>query len=558
MSSQFNGEDFFEYWDSLGLFDNIQVILPPQFLVLFEIARNLFTDRTSADALNAIEEISKEEAVYVPEREQSISVNRIEHLVPLSDRMEIETYRNIIDLKRALPRELAQDDDIFTAKLFTKTLMVQKHYESESDHFKPVTTIINESGRDANRFEQIFYILLDTSRSMDLHMRAFYSKCIVAEFLRRKLTTNARLFFRTFDTQTGDLYKIEKKEDYPFLIEKVLFSTTGGVSTNLQKAVYQAIDDINYTKDMANAEILVVTDGVSRIDPDDMISRLGNTKLHVLKIGEDMPEPDFYEIKAAFAGEGVDFDPTSIKLKDVKNIINDPESAEKPLSAYEKRAYRLILDYSNRMFKDLKRVAKNYIEVGDLKTDALYDVSYENLENLFHWIKKLESTDPRFLNGDEKERLYKQVFFLGQYIKMLIESGKTNQVELKAFYSRIEKLKSALMQDPELFLLIVRSGKYHEDKKKLKLDRKEARKLMKKMSMKKQKITTEEMKRAQLTFSFEPGEGSTGMLFKLLFIKLMQFLKTLFTSPKSLFKKEKGEKFAGIEYYDGKDKKTLR
>jgi len=557
MSSQFNGEDFFEYWDSLGLFDNIQVILPPQFLVLFEIARNLFTDRTSADALNAIEEISKEEAVYIPEREQSISVNRIERQVPLSDKMEIETYKNIIDLKRALPRELAMDDDIFSAKLFTRTLMVQKHYESESDHFKPVTTIINESGRDANRFEQIFYILLDTSRSMDMHMRSFYSKCIVAEFLRRKLTTNARLFFRTFDTQTGDLYKIEKKEDYPFLIEKVLFATTGGVSTNLQKAVYQAVDDINYTKDMANAEILVVTDGVSRIDPDDMIARLGNTKLHVLKIGEDMPEPDFYEIKSAFAGEGVDFDPTSIKLKDVKNIINNPEASEKPLTAYEKRAYRLILDYSNRMFKDLKRVAKHYIEVGDLKTEGLYDVSYENLENLFHWIKKLESTDPRFLNGDEKERLYKQVFFLGQYLKMLIEYGKTNQVELKAFYSRIEKLKSELMKDTELFLLIVRAGKYHEDKKKLKLDRKEARKLMKNMSMKKQKITTEDMKRAQLTFSFQPGEGSVGMLFKLLFIKLMQFLKAFFTNPKSLFKKEEGEKFAGIEYFDGKDKKNL-
>ncbi len=558
MSSQFNGEDFFEYWDSLGLFDNIQVILPPQFLVLFEIARNLFTDRTSADAFNAIEEISKEDAVYIPEREQSISVNRIERQVPLSDRMEIETYKNIIDLKRALPRELAMDDDIFSAKLFTRTLMVQKHYESESDHFKPVTTLINESGRDANRFEQIFYILLDTSRSMDMHMRSFYSKCIVAEFLRRKLTTNARLFFRTFDTQTGDLYKIEKKEDYPFLIEKVLFATTGGVSTNLQKAVYQAVDDINYTKDMANAEILVVTDGVSRIDPDEMIARLGNVKLHVLKIGEDMPEPDFYEIKSAFAGEGVDFDPTTIKLKDVKNIINNPDSSEKPLTAYEKRAYRLILDYSNRMFKDLKRVAKNYIEVGDLKTEGLYDVSYENLENLFHWIKKLESTDPRFLNGDEKERLYKQVFFLGQYLKMLIEYGKTNQVELKAFYSRIEKLKSELMKDTELFLMIVRAGKYHEDKKKLKLDRKEARKLMKNMSMKKQKITTEDMKRAQLSFSFQPGEGSVGMLFKLLFIKLMQFLKTLFTNPKSLFKKEEGEKFAGIEYYDGKDKKTLR
>jgi len=557
MSSEFNGEDFFEYWDSLGLFDNIQVILPPQFLILFEIARNLFTDKTSADALNAIEEISKDEVVYIPEREKSISVNRIEHLVPLSDKMEIETYRNIIDLKRALPRELAHDDEIFNAKLFTRTLMVQKHYESESDHFKPVSTIKNESGRDANRFEQIFYILLDTSRSMDMHMRAFYSKCIVAEFLRRKLNSNARLFFRTFDTQTGELHKIEKKEDYPHLVEKVLFTTTGGVSTNLQKAVYQAIDDIKYTKDMANAEILVVTDGVSRIDPVEMTDRLGSVKLHILKIGDEMPEPDFYDLKAAFAGEGVDFDPTTIKLKDIKEAMKNPEGGEAPLSVYEKRAFRLMLDQSNKMFKDLKRVARNYIEVGDIPTDTLYDVSYENLENIFHWIKKLENTDIQFLSGDEKERVYKQVYFLQQYVKMLVEFGKTNQVELKSYLMKIEQIKSNFMKDPELFLMIVQSGKYHENKKQLKLDRKEARKLMKNMSMKKQKITAEDMKRAQLTFSFQPGEGSVGKLFQLLFIKLMQLLKTLFTSPGSLFKKEETEKFSSIEYYDGKDKKNL-
>ncbi|HRS63158.1 MAG TPA: hypothetical protein P5554_08210 [Spirochaetota bacterium] len=558
MSSHFDGEDFFEYWDELGLFDNIQLILPPKFFILFEIARNLFTQRENADALNAIEEITKEEPLYIPEREKSISINRIEHLAPLSDKMEIEAYKDIKDLKRALPRELAQDDDIFDAKLFTKTLMVQKHYESDSDHFKPVNTLQNERGRDANKFEQIFYILLDTSRSMDMHMRNFYSKCLVAEFLRRKFQTNAKLFFRTFDTQTGELFKIEKKEDFPKLIEKVLLATTGGVSTNLQKAVFQAVDDINYSKEMANAEILVVTDGVSRIDPEDMLEKLGNIKLHILKIGDEMPEPDFYDIKAAFAGEGIDFDPTSIKMKDIKNILKDPDNSEKPLSTFEKRAYRLIMDYSNKMFKDLKRVSKNYIEVGDLKVDHLYDVSYENLENIFHWIKKLESTNIKYFTGDEKERLYKQTYFLGQYIKMLMEYGKTNMVELKALYERIEKIKSDLMKDTELFLMITKSGKYHEDKKKLKLDRKEARKLMKQMSLNKHKITIDEMKRAQLTFSFQIGEGSIGKLLLLLFIKLGQFLLQIIKSPSSIFKKEQGEKFSAIEYYDGKVKKTIK
>ncbi len=558
MISHKKGDDFFGYWDSLGFFDNIQVIIPPQFMLLFEIARTLFSDRTSLDALSAIEQISTEDKIHIPDRTESISINRIERQSPLSDKMEIETYKNIIDLKRTLPRELAHDDDIFNAKLFTKTLMVQKYYESEADTFKPISTMKNDNGREANKFEQLFYILLDTSRSMDMKMRGFYAKCIVSEFLRRKLDSNAKLFFRTFDTNVGDLHKIEKKEDYPYLIEKVLLSTTGGVSTNLTKAVYQAVSDINYTKDMANAEILVVTDGASKIDVHEMLEKLGKIKLHILKIGDDMPEPDFYDMKSEFANERVDFDPSSVNIKQIKNRMQNPKEDDRPLSPTEKRIYSLMLDGSNNIFKDLKKVSKNYIEVGDIKSDALYDVSYENLENIFHWVKKLEHADFKYMKIDEKERVFKQAYFLGQYIKMLHDQGAKNKVELKAFLDRIAKIKTKLMEDNELFLLVVRSGKYHEDKKKLKLDRKEARKLIKQMNLKNEKITIKDMKRAQLTFSFQPGEGSAGKLFLMLIIKLGQFLGGVVTYPFTRSKKKEKEKFSGIEYQGEKKSKKKK
>src|SRR5208337_5624339 len=99
------------------------------------------------------------------------------------------------------------------------------------------------------------------------------------------------------------------------------------------------------------------------------------------------PEPDFYEMKAVFAGESVDFDPSQINMKQVRDIMKDPQNREKPLSTAELRVYRMMLDHSGNLFKDLKRVARHYIEVGDIKTDHLYDVSHENLESIFHWIK---------------------------------------------------------------------------------------------------------------------------------------------------------------------------
>jgi len=238
--------------------------------------------------------------------------------------------------------------------------------------------------------------------------------------------------------------------------------------------------------------------------------------------------------------------------------MQNPREDDKPLTVTEKRIYRLMLDGSNNIFKDLKKVAKNYIEVGDIKTENLYDVSYENLENIFHWVKKLEYIDLKYMKIEDKERVFKQAYFLNQYIKMLLDQGSKNKVELKAFLDRVAKIKSKLMEDNELFLLIVRSGKYHDDKKKLKLDKKEARKLMKQMTLKNEKITIKDMKRAQLTFSFQPGEGSAGKLFLLLLIKLGQFIGGIVTRPFNRSKKDgeekDDEKYSGVEYIDEKKK----
>ena len=533
------GNDFFEYWDSLGFFGNIQVILPPEFMLLFEIARALFTESTSADALNAIEEISSDNSVFIPDREKSIALNRVEKHVPLGNKMEIETFKKMTDLKRALPRELAHDDGVFNARLFTRTLLVQRFYESEADTYKPVSTIKNESGREANRFEQIFYILLDTSRSMDMHMRSFYSKCIVAEFLRRKRDSGAKLFFRTFDSEVGKMYKVEKREDFPFLIEHVLLSTTGGVSTNLQKAVFRAVDDINFTKDMLNSEILVVTDGISKIDSDEMAQKLGNIKLHVLKIGDEVPEPDFYEMELALSSENIDFAPSSINFNEAREYLLK-NAGDKSVQAmnYEK-VVRLWVEQSDKMLGDLRRISRKFIQVGDLKSDTVFDISEKNIENIVLMIKQFESVKIKKMNIDEKTAVYRQVFFLGQYVKMLLQNSGKNDADLKGLLHKIESIKTKLMDDRELFLFIVRSGQYHDDKKKLKLDRKEARKMMKNMKMENKKLTLKEMREAKLTFTFDGADGGGGgKLFILLLIKFAEFSKKIILYPFGLFRKK--------------------
>ncbi|TFH42817.1 MAG: VWA domain-containing protein [Chrysiogenales bacterium] len=341
--------DFFEYWDSLGFFEYSRTVLPPQFFVLFEIARVIFSDERLNDAFSALEEISRDDREFKPDRKESIQVNRLEKISPLSDRMEIEPYRTIIDLKKALPRELAQDQDLFDVKLLTKTLLVQRHYETEADSFKPISTSRDKKGTEANRYEQKFYLLLDLSKSMEARMRTFYSKCIIAEFLRKKYNSRAKIFYRPFDSRPGDLIKVETQQDFPRLIEEILFTTTGGTGTNIHHAVLQAISDINFDKEMAKSEILVVTDGISRIEKHELKVKLGDIKLNILKIGDDVAVPELTEMETHLKRGKVAVYSDTMDIRTIKKKMDDNESdsPDAGISIAEKVAFRKILDSSD-------------------------------------------------------------------------------------------------------------------------------------------------------------------------------------------------------------------
>lgn len=521
--------DFFDYWDALGFFDNVQAILPPQFFIIFEIARVIFTPEFISDALSAIEDISREEKVEAPDRDETILINRVERVSPLSDNMQIDQYRTIYDMKKALPRELAQDDDIFDIRLFTRSLLVQRFYETESDKFKPISTLRDESGKDANKFEQKFYLLLDSSRSMDMRMRLFFAKCLVAEFLRRKFNGKSKIFFRQFDSELGKLIKLEKKEDFPFLVEEVLYTTTGGSSTNLQGAIYQAIEDIRFDKEMINAEILVVTDGISKIDKYRVKEKLGEIRLNVLKIGKDLVEANFFDIQQMVSHSGIDFDPSRMNINDIKRRMEKSQGDEAVLSMAERRAYRCLLDFSEQVFQDLKDISSRFIEIPDLEPSRLFQLTDEGLDYI-----ETSADEYDRINFDDKPledltRLYKKAYFLSEYIELLMDYGenRNHQILLNA-YDKLKKIRQRMLNDPLLYEIIAREKGYEEDKKTMKLSRREARKRLKEMQLKSKHLTTSDMKKAQMLFTMDVGEGSMGQFIKLIFVKLWQLIVALF------------------------------
>ena len=330
------------------------------------------------------------------------------------------------------------------------------------------------------------------------------------------------------------------RSDFPVLIEKVLLTTTGGTSTNLQEAVYQAVEDIRFDKELINAEILVVTDGISKIDKYGMKNKLGDIKLNVLKIGDDLAEPNFFEMKKTLEFSKIDFDPSSVNIKEIKKKMADAggEGDESVLSPKERRAYRYLLDFSERMFNDLREVSQRFVEIKDLEPYELFKLTDEMLDQIETAVDELSRIDLSARTQEERERLYKQAYFLGQYLELLMEYGGNNKNPiLQRAEAKIREIKQRMLEDPGLLKLVQAVKGYDEDKETMKLARKEVKKKLKEMQLQSKTLTTSEMKKAQMLLTMDVGEGSMGQFLKLILVKLWMLLSGL---ARRVFRRESG------------------
>ncbi|HPQ53671.1 MAG TPA: hypothetical protein PK253_10515, partial [Spirochaetota bacterium] len=184
-----------------------------------------------------------------------------------------------------------------------------------------------------------------------------------------------------------------------------------------------------------------------------------------------------------------------------------------------------LLDYSERVFQDLKEVSNRFIEIPDLEPSRLFELTDEGLDFI-------ETTADEYdrMNFDgkpigEMTRLYKKAFFLSEYIELLLEHGNnSNNHILSMSYEKLKKIRQRMLNDPLLYDIITREKGYDEDKKTMKLSRREAKKRLKEMQLQNKALSTKEMKQAQMLMVMDVGEGSVGQFLKLLLVKLWQLI----------------------------------
>ena len=280
---------------------------------------------------------------------------------------------------------------------------------------------------------------------------------------------------------------------------------------------------------MLNAEILVVTDGISKINKFLMMEKLGDIKLNVLKIGGDLIEGSTYDLKELMDKNRIDFNPEKVSFSDIQKKMSDRDSDESKLSMNERRAYRFLLDYSDSIFADLKDICRRFIEIPDLDKTKLFALTEETLDYIENSSDMFLRMDTAGVNADDLATIYKKAYFLNEYIDFLMEYGgnKSNPILLKS-RDKLMSFRKKLLENPDVHLIITKAGAFDEDKKLMKLSRKEMRRQMKEMQFQQKNLKSSDIKKAQIMLTMDVGEGSMGQLFMLLFIKLMELFKKIF------------------------------
>ncbi len=212
-----------------------------------------------------------------------------------ADSMDVGQIQNPTDLPEILPAQWVEAEvapDYFVKKLLEKRLLKRVWIEKTR---KPVISfetvqkkkMVEEPAppEDEKRFA---YVLLDKSGSMNRGGKQIAGKSLALAFLRKGKIERSELYFRAFNYIPEEMHEGKTDEGFKKLALKILRTDNDG-DTDIQLALEKAVEDINSGGKFAYADILLITDGLSRLEN----NPLGKVKLHTVRLAQS--DKDLFE-----------------------------------------------------------------------------------------------------------------------------------------------------------------------------------------------------------------------------------------------------------------------
>ncbi len=272
-TNEFRGElaALYDSWGILDLIGETAATLPPQWLRILNIARNLLDNHTipGVPLADDLAEFFARPEYERPQVRHRPAMPR--YVPPLSSDVVLRPMQSLSDYPNIAPSDLALGHgapDLFEFRLASGD--VNAYYTRE---LHPPQLLEEEASEDTPRPErrpkrQKVYVLLDVSNSMRDHNKLVFAKSLVLAYLIRAAEEGAELYFRTFANSVHARVESKELSQFAAVAQHVLRIAPDG-GTDIKKALDTAIQDIKVIDNMnalerlaarAPTEILLISD----------------------------------------------------------------------------------------------------------------------------------------------------------------------------------------------------------------------------------------------------------------------------------------------------------
>lgn len=445
---------FLKRMEEYGFLAHIYDHLPDDFTAIFEIARLLESD--DSELRQNLESIMR-----LPTLDHTSTRDAIEMFQPeivTGEEYEADFIRNRRDVARIYPWQFALPDDVFDERLAERTLWMPV---AKAPKILPVQEIGEHFSFDSKK--QKVFVLFDTSASMKAHHRIHLAKAILVYFLEHNKEDLGFISLRTFDDQVGDLHTAVDADSYNALIRHLLRITHLGNGTVLQKALLQALDEIEHTEHLAGAEILIITDGAVALDEALLRTKIDeNTKIHTIKIGHAQifaSEKHIDDIidKGKFGNTKVLHDLVEqeheiIRLLNHSAHHDKKHQLERSLAgirtSIRAKKTEFGVEFAKLYGHELERISTLYIEINDLDDLTLFSATDDAIDDIVQLVGELEEDAGQFFTPE----MMKKMAVLHDHITFLLKYEKDPELrkKLQELDERLKKLLEEAMAGDDL------------------------------------------------------------------------------------------------------------
>ncbi|MDD4785850.1 MAG: VWA domain-containing protein [Pirellulales bacterium] len=278
-----------------------------------------------------------------------------------SDEMEVATIRSTEQLARIFPAQWLLEEvcpDVFYAKVAQRALLMPDWREPtgeprDSDSDSPDHELVEERAQ-ADRPRQHAYLLLDTSGTMNDHdRRGTVARGLALAFLLKGRQQRSQLNFRPFTSQVDALSSGSTKEEFHAIVRRVIEVANSG-QTRIQTALERAVRDIRKEGPCLRADVMLITDGISRLTE----NPFGEENLHTFLIGDLLAEDKSMEIVRLLRAWSRNFRCVWLsRYKDLlRPALGDIQAADRQLRALAERASRATEEEAARLHRMLENI----------------------------------------------------------------------------------------------------------------------------------------------------------------------------------------------------------